>query len=139
MKKVLLAGVLSLVVLTGCGKKETITCTQTQTTMGVTLDAVVKVDLEGNRFKGIDMTIDSILPEKYLDQKDTFVKSFEKQYASFESKYGVKPVVSESDEGVKVTASMSAEQAKKFSGSNDDKATRKDVIDTFGKQGYTCK
>ena len=84
MKKVLMASLLSLVVLTGCGKKETITCTQTQTTMGVTLEAVVKVDLEGNRFKGIDMTIDAILPEKYLDQKDTFVKSIEKQYASFE-------------------------------------------------------
>ena len=139
MKKVLLAGILSLVVLTGCGKKETITCTQSQSTMGVKLEAVVKVELEGNKFKGIDMVIDAILPEKYMDQKDTFVKSFEKQYASFESKYGVKPVVSESEQGVKVTANMSAEQAKKFSGSNNDKATRKDVIDTFGKQGYTCE
>ena len=139
MKKILLAGILSLVVLTGCGKKETITCTQTQSMMGVKLEAVVKVDLEGNKFKGIDMVIDAILPEKYLDQKDTFVKSFEKQYANFESKYGVKPVVSESEQGVKVTANMSAEQAKKFSGSNNDKATRKDVIDTFGKQGYTCE
>ena len=37
MKKVLMASLLSLVVLTGCGKKETITCTQTQTTMGVSL------------------------------------------------------------------------------------------------------
>lgn len=139
MKKVLLAGVLSLVVLTGCGKKETVTCTQTQSMMGVKLEAVVKVDLEGNKFKGIDMVIDAILPEKYLDQKDTFVKSFEKQYANFDKQYGVKPVVSESDQGVRVTANMSAEQAKKFSGSNNDKATRKDVIDTFGKQGYTCE
>ena len=139
MKKVLIASILSLVVLTGCGKKETITCTQSQTTMGVKLDAVIKVDLEGNRFKGINMTIDAILPESYMNQKATFVKSFEKQYASFESQYGVKPEVSESDQGVKVTATMTAEQAKKFSGSNNDKATRKDVITTFEKQGDTCK
>lgn len=139
MKKLVLAGVLSLVVLTGCGKKETITCKQTQTMMGVDLEAVVKVNIEGNRFKSINMTIDAILPEKYMSQKQTFVKSFEKSYASFETKYGVKPVISESDKGVNVKADMTAEQAKKFSGSNNDKATRKDVIDTFTKQGYTCE
>ncbi len=130
---------MSLVVLTGCGKKETITCTQTQSMMGVDLEAVIKVDLENNHFKGIDMTIDAILPESYLSQKDVFVKSFEKSYADFETKYGVKPVISESDKGVNVKASMSAEQAKKFSGSNNDKATRKEVVETFTKQGYTCE
>ena len=139
MKKVLLAGILSLVVLTGCGKKETITCKQTQTMMGVDLEAVVNVDLENNHFKGIHMTIDAILPEKYMSQKDTFVKSFEKSYASFETKYGVKPVISESDKGVNVTADMSAEQAKKFSGSNNTRTSRKEVVETFTKQGYTCE
>jgi len=77
--------------------------------------------------------------KKYMSQKQTFVKSFEKSYASFETKYGVKPVISETDKGVSIKADMTAEQAKKFSGSNNDKATRKDVIDTFTKQGYTCE
>ena len=139
MKKVLLAGVLSLVVLTGCGKKQTITCTQTQSMMGVNLEAVVKVELNGNKFEGIDMTIDAILPESYLSKKDVFVQSFEKSYADFETKYGVKPVISESDKGVNVKASMSAEQAKKFSGSNNTKTSRKEVIETFTNQGYTCE
>lgn len=139
MKKILMASLLSLVILTGCGKKETITCTQSQSMMGVKLESVVKVDIEGNKFKGLNMEVDAILPESYLSRKQTFIDSFEKQYANFETKYGVKPVVSESDKGVKVEMNMTAEQAKEFSGSKNDKATRKDVIETFGKQGFDCK
>ena len=139
MKKVLLAGILSLVMLTGCGKKETITCTQSQSMMGVKIEAVMKVSLEGNHFQNIDMQVDAILPESYLDKKDVFVKSFEKSYADYEKKYGVKPSISETDQGVRVTANMTAEQAVKFSGSANTKATRKEVVDTFSKQGYTCE
>ena len=139
MRKVLVAGILSLVVLTGCGKKQTITCTQSQKTMGIEIEQVIRIDLEGNKFKEINMPIDAILPDTYINRKQTFVTSFEKQYANFESLYGVKPEVSESDKGVKVTANMSAEQAKKFSGSNNTKTSRKEVIETFEKQGYTCK
>ena len=139
MKKVLLAGILSLVMLTGCGKKETITCTQSQTMMGVKIEAVMKVSLEGNHFQNIDMQVDAILPETYLSQKDVFVKSFEKSYADYEKKYGVKPTISETDQGVRVTANMTAEQAVKFSGSANTKATRKEVVETFSKQGYTCE
>ena len=139
MKKVFLTSILSLLLLTGCGKKETITCTQSQSMMSVKLEAVMKITLEGNHFKNIDMQVDAILPESYLNKKDTFVKSFEKSYADYEQKYGVKPIISETDKGVKVTANMTDEQAVKFSGSANTKATKKDVIDTFSKQGYTCE
>jgi len=139
VKKLFLASILSLVLLTGCGKKEVITCTQSQTMMGVKIEAVMKIELEGNHFQNIDMQVDAILPETYLSKKDVFVKSFEKSYADYEKKYGVKPNISETDEGVRVTANMTAEQAVKFSGSANTKATRKEVIDTFSKQGYTCE
>jgi len=139
VKKVLLASILSLVVLTGCGKKEVITCTQTQSMMGVSLEAEMKITLEGNHFKNIDMKVDANLPESYLDKKDVFVKSFEKSYANYEKQYGVKPTISQTDKGVRVTANMTEEQAVKFSGSANTKATKKEVIETFSKQGYTCE
>lgn len=138
MKKVLLASILSLVVLTGCGKKETIICTQKQTTNGVTVDSVVNIDIENNRFKGINMVIDIELPDSNLSRKDSIVKQYERMYSNYEKQYGVKPVVSESDKGAKIEINMTADQAKKFSGSNNDKATRKDVIDMFGTQ-FDCK
>ncbi len=139
MKKLVLAGVLSLVVLTGCGKKETITCKQTQTTNGITVDSVVNIDIESNHFKEINMVVDIELPDSYLSRKDSVIKQYERMYSNFEKQYGVKPVVSESDKGAKVEMKMTAEQAKKFSGSNNDKATRKDVINMFGTQGFDCK
>ncbi len=139
MKKLVLAGVLSLLVLTGCGKKETVVCTQDQKVSGVALNSTVNVYLEGSRFKGLDMEIDIIVPESLLSRKDTLVSALEKQYKTFETTYGVTPKTETTDNGAKVTMNMTADQAKKFSGSKNDKATRKDVIETFGKQGFECK
>ena len=119
-------------------KKDLITCTQTQTMMGVNLNAVMTISLENEKFKYIDMKIDAILPEKYINQKATFVTSFEKSYADYEKKYGIKPLVSETDKGVRVTAYMTDEQARNFSGSTNMQTTRTEVINTFSKQGYSC-
>lgn len=139
MKKLVLAGVLSLLVLTGCGKKETVVCTNIQSTSGIDLNTSVNVYLENSRFKGLDMVIDIIVPDSMLSRKDVLVSALEKQYQSFETKYGVTPKTTETDNGAKVTMEMTAEQAKEFSGSNNDRATRKDVIEIFGKQGFECK
>ena len=139
MKKLVLAGVLSLLVLTGCGKKETVVCTNIQSTSGIDLNTSVNVYLENSRFKGLDMVIDIIVPDSMLSRKDVLVSALEKQYQSFETKYGVTPKTTETDNAAKVTMEMTAEQAKEFSGSNNDRATRKDVIEIFGKQGFECK
>jgi hypothetical protein len=139
MKKVILAGLLSLLVLTGCGKKETVVCTNNQKVSGIDLNSTVNVYLENSKFKGLDMEIDIVVPDSMMSAKDTLVKALEKQYQSFETKYGVTPKTTGTEKGAKVTMEMTAEQAKEFSGSNNDKATRKDVIEIFGKQGFECK
>lgn len=139
MKKLVLAGVLSLLVLTGCGKKETVVCTNNQKVSGIDLNSTVNVYLESSRFKGLDMEIDIIVPESMLSRKDTLVTALEKQYQSFETRYGVTPKTTSTETGAKVNMEMTAEQAKEFSGSKNDKATRKDVIEIFGKQGFECK
>lgn len=139
MKKIVLAGVLSVLFLTGCGKKETIVCTNKQDTPGINFKKTVNVYLENSRFKGLDMVVDTIISDSMLSRKNEIVSALEKQYQSFETKYGVTPKTTETDNGAKVTMEMTAEQAKEFSGSNNDKATRKDVIEIFGKQGFECK
>lgn len=139
MKKIVLAGVLSVLFLTGCGKKETIVCTNKQDTPGINFKKTVNVYLENSRFKGLDMVVDTIISDSMLSRKNEIVSALEKQYQSFETKYGVTPKTTETDNGAKVTMEMTAEQAKEFSGSNNDRATRKDVIEIFGKQGFECK
>lgn len=139
MKKVLLTGALSLVLLTGCGKVEKIECTNEQKSFGVEMNTTLNVELKGNKFVSLDMTIDAILPENLLSQKETFIESFETQYAGFEDEYGVQPEVIETDNGAQIKFEMSAEQAKEFYGSNNTKATREEVIEEFESQGFTCK
>ena len=57
----------------------------------------------------------------------------------FEEKYGVQPKVTETDNGAKIDMEMTAEQAKEFYGNGSTKATRKEVIEEFEKQGFTCE
>ena len=118
---------------------ETVVCTQSQNTSGVALNATVNVYLDDSRFKGLDMEINIVVPDSMMSQKSTLVNALEQQYKTFETTYGVKPQTIETQNGAKVTMNMSADQAKKFSGSQNDKATRQDVIREFGKQGFSCK
>lgn len=140
MKKFIIPGLLSLVLLTGCGgKEETIVCTNEQSTSGIEMNTVLNVNLKDNNFVNMDMTIEANLPESLMSRKSEFIELFEKQYQGFEKQYGVQPKVSETDKGAKIDFEMTAEQAKEFYGSDDTKATRKEVIEEFEKQGFTCK
>ena len=138
MKKLIIPAAL-LLLLTGCGKEETVVCTNNQKSFGVELNSELNVKLKNSNFVNMDMTIEAVLPESMLSQKQTFIKSFEKQYEGFEDKYGVQPVVSETDNGAKIEMKMTAEQAKEFYGSKNTKASRKEVIEEFEKQGFTCQ
>jgi len=139
MKKIILPAIISLVLLTGCGKEEKIVCTNNQSSYGVEMNTTLNVQLKNNNFVSMDMTIEAILPENYLSQKQIFIENFEQQYEGFEETYGVQPKVSETDTGAKIDLEMTAEQAKDFYGNGSTKATRKEVIEEFEKQGFTCK
>lgn len=138
MKKLVLAGVLSLLVLTGCGKKETVVCTQNQNASGSEIDAIINVYLEGSRFRGLDMNIDIVVPESMQSYKKMLVNALETQYKNMVDDIGVMPETTETEKGAKITMEMTAEQAKEYSGGKD-KITKKEVIDIYTKQGFECK
>ena len=139
MKKLVLAGVLSLLVLTGCGKKETVVCTMDKEMNGIKVNSTINTLIEGNKFKNMNAEYEIIIPESALSRKNEVVSKLEKQYKEYGEKIGTTIETTETDNGAKVKLEMTAEQAKKFSGSNNDRATRKDVIELFGKQGFECK
>lgn len=118
---------------------ETVVCTQKQTVSGATLDSTVNVYLGDSKFKGLDMEINIVIPESMASYKDILIETLNNQYKTFETQYGVKPNVFTTSNGAKVTMNMTADQAKDFSGSQNDSATRQEVIDVFGKQGFACK
>lgn len=139
MKKLVLAGVLSLIVLTGCGKKETVVCTMTNKMNGITVDTTANISLNGSRFAGMNVEYDIILPESIQSNKQATISLLEKTYKSYGEKVGATIETTETEKGAKVTLNMTAEQAKNFSGSKNDKASKKDVIEIYGKQGFECK
>ena len=109
-----------------------------QTVSTVQLNSKVIITLVDSKFDKMDMTIEAVLPENLISSKQTFVDSFETQYASFESQYGVKPVITETDTGILVTIKMNGEQAKKYSGSSNLKTSREEVIKEFEKENFKC-
>lgn len=56
-----------------------------------------------------------------------------------ESQLGAKPVTTETENGAQIKFEMDAEEAKNFTGSNNAKVSKKEVIETFKKQGNECK
>ena len=128
MKKLVLAGVLSLLVLTGCGKKETVVCTMDKEMNGIKVNSTINTLIEGSKFKNMNAEYEIIIPESALSRKNEIVSKLEKQYKEYGEKIGTTIETTETDNGAKVKLEMTAEQAKKFSGSNNDRATRKDVI-----------
>lgn len=138
MKKVVLTGMLSLLLLTGCGSTQKVECTMSKKSFGVEMNTVLDVELQGSKFKNLDMTIEAVLPESAMSNKELFIDQLETQYAGFESQYGAQPKVEETDNGAKIKFQMSSEQAEKFYG-NTGKVTKKEVIEEFEKQGFECK
>ena len=138
MKKLVLVGMLSLLVLTGCGKKETVVCTQNKKVSGIEMNVITNIHLQSSRIKGIDMEIDVVVPETLKSQKNRLISIVESQYKAYEKSLGATLKSTETEDGAKFTVTMTDDQAKKFSGSKD-KVTRKDVIEAFGAQEYECK
>ena len=142
MKKVVLSLLLAALMLTGCGNKasETVKCTISQESIGATMNGELTVELKDGKFDSIKLVMEAIIDDDYISYKSQMKTTLESRFKTFETLYGVKPVTEETAKGAKVTLSMTSEQAKEFYGSNNDaKLTKKEVIDTFKKQGYSCK
>ena len=138
MKKLLVTSFLAIILLTGCGKTQKVKCTLDQSSYGIDMNTELIVEIKGENFSKMEMVVEAELPESLLSQKEMFITSLESQYAGFEAEYGVEPKVTETDKGAKVELKMTAKQAEDFYGNVDKKVTRKEVIEEFESQGFTC-
>ena len=139
MKKYIAILFVAVLFLTGCGKSEKVVCTMNQTMYGIKMDSELNVYLKDSNFEKIDMTIDIVIPDSLMSRKADLIDALESEYAGFESQYGVKPETKETDKGAKITMKMNKKQAIEFSGSSNTKATKKQVVETFEAQGFSCK
>ena len=122
MKKTLLLGIIAvmLVLLTGCGKEEHMTCTKNHTITGVEIINTTELTFKDDYVSKKHVTMESTFSDE--ETAEAFVKNYEDQ-----EKYTVKR------DGKKVSISY-LESAEKTD------INKKDtVLESMDAQGYTCK
>lgn len=140
MKKLILPLLIAIFLVTGCGGgSQVVKCTMSQDSTGAKMSSSVNVGIKNSKFDYIKMEIDVVVDDAYKAYKDMLVSSLESQFEGFESQYGAKVSIKDTEDGAKVTISMNSDEAEKFYGKDSEKLTKKKVIDEFESQGYTCK
>ncbi len=134
--------------ITGCGKAETLTCTNTQTASGVSMDQTVTIDFNGKKVNNIKMTVDSKATTDIIKKNwDVFASTLDKQYKSKDAD-GIK-VTTKNDKdnySYKIDIDIDLNKAKKDSLAEYNlgsiagaKGTKKEVKESAEKSGFTCK
>lgn len=125
--KLVLLSLITVLVLTGCGKKE-LTCTMSQTENNIKMDSTVVVNFDGKTVEDMNMTMDVEIPETLQSQKET-LKNFYEQ-ATFK--------VEDTDKGLRLTADKDSTFFKDLK-LGESKANYDDTKDALEAQGFTCK
>lgn len=143
-KKIIMPAILVAValVLSGCGKTETLTCTMSQDESGMVMNSKMEAIFEGNEVTKIDLNIDAKIDESLSAYVTTMEDVIEAQYEKYK-KEGTTVNVSSKDNVIKADLSFDLKNM------SDKDKEELDLIDTKGtkeatkkeleKEGYTCK
>jgi uncharacterized lipoprotein YehR (DUF1307 family) len=127
--KIVLLSLVSVLVLSGCGKKE-LTCTMDSSTAGMTTKTTVDIKLDGSTLDSMNVALDVTIPDEYKDQKDQIIENLKASDESFK--------VSETKNGVKLTAGSDSKYFENFD-LKDKKVDYDEVKEVFEKAGFECK
>ena len=125
--KWILASLLVLFTLTGCGQKE-LTCTTEESTMGVEMKNTITAKFKGDKLNHMKVSVDVTLPDSLKEQKKKMMESFKNDSSVKEAK------IKETKNGFKVEGSANAKDL-----GTDEKAKYDDVKKALEKSGYKCK
>jgi len=126
--KLVLLSLVTVLVLTGCGKKE-LTCTMSAEQNGVNMEQTIEVKFDGNTIDDMSIVMDVEIPENLSSQKDTFKTTYE----ALDFK------VEEIDKGLRLTADRDSKYVKENLDLGESKANYDDAKKQFENAGYKCK
>lgn len=145
MKKFyILAVALIVILLTGCGKIQTLECSKTYNKEGMMMHQVMRTKMEGIKATYMDITMDIKFDESYLSlvSIDTLEERFKEQYNSQYGKEGITINYTKGENNILIDIIFDLENI-----SEEDK-TSLDLNDVYGtveatkkemeNQGYTC-
>lgn len=153
MKKfgMIFLGLASVVLVTGCGAKETerkLVCTSTQDEEGMNIEQVISMTFKNDKLNHMTMDVNTkITDDEVKENWSMFTESMDEQNKESD-KDGVSLKVTKDDQNYeyKVTldidvenASEEALEAQGFADLKDDNSTLEDNKKSAEKDGFTCK
>lgn len=146
MKKslVLVAIIISLGCLSGCGNKsKVLECTMDNSQSGMKMDQTIKTTFKGKEVKSFSVNVDVEVDEQYKNYLDTIITSVESQFTNYNDKKGISVKTNKNDKGFVVTFEADLDKMDKETKEDldmvDTKATYDEAKKEFEKEGYTCK
>ena len=136
MKKIII--LLTALVLTGC-KINRVECNKTEIENEIEIQKTITTELKTNKIVNMKIETETMIPEKYINQKDIISNIIKEQYNQIEETYNIKPEITEKETGTKIEFEMNEEQIKEFYNSKSVVTTTKEIIEEFENQGFTCK
>lgn len=144
MKKKMFLLVILMISLfvTGCDKKQTLTCTKSEDTTGMNVKTTTTTNFVNDSIQTIQMKIDMKLDSSYEAYRDNIKKGLEDQYKSYKDEDGVTYQVTAEEDFIHFTLTIdnkkisdSTRESLKLSGSEKYQTNK----ETLEKEGYTCK
>lgn len=152
MKKfrMLFLGLVAVVLVTGCGTKETnqkLVCTSTQSEEGMSVEQVISMTFKNDRINHMKMDVNTKITDDTIKENwAVFTESMDEQNVETD-KDGVSLKVTKDDQNYeyKVTLDIDVENATKealephgFADLKDDNSTLEDNKKSAEKDGFTC-
>ena len=141
MKKYLVIGVLCCIILTACGKTETLTCTKVSTEDGMELSEEIVMTFVNNTVDKLSMVQ---IYNTDSEQTATTMKSYLDLSVSMLEEMGYKTNITQDKEKITFTANAQVKDLKNnedfvdtFEFDLDDSFA--DVKEEYQEEGYTCK
>lgn len=125
--KWILASLLVLFTLTGCGQKG-LTCTTETSSTGMEMKSTVTAKFKGDKLNSMKVSVDVTLPDSLKEQKKTMMESFKNDSTVKNAK------IEETKNGFKLEGSANAKDL-----GTDDNAKYDDVKKALENSGYKCK
>ena len=137
---VLLVGV--LFISTGCDKKQTLVCTNSQKSTGMTINTTATTDFVNDKITTMKMDMEVVVDESYASYVDTIKDSLVSQYSKYDGKDGFTYSANTKDNVINFTMTLDSTKASDevksglgFAGSEKYSVNKK----SLESQGYTCK
>ncbi len=102
MKKLMFLSflVLTLSIVSGCGREKILTCTKSEDSVGMTMNQNIITTFKGNKLTKINMSIDVIVDDQYKSQIETIESSLKSQFSNYENQKGITFKTSSKDKTV---------------------------------------